>query len=568
MCNNKKIIKQFQSVVGSKNVITHPSKTLFYRKGFRFGKGSAIAVVTPGTLLEQWLVIKACVEMNCIIILQAANTGLTGGSTPSGEDYDRDVVVVNTLRINNIHLINNGKQAVSLSGATLHSLEDKLNNINRDPHSVIGSSQIGATVIGGVANNSGGALVKRGPSYTEFSLYAQIDKNGNLKLVNHLGIDDLGETSEEILTNIQNGSFDNKKIHYEGMASDTEYVSWVRDVKSDIPARFNADSRRLFEVSGCAGKIAVFAVRTDTFPKPNNEKIFYLGTNDPKKLTTLRKDILTGFDDLPNIAEYLHRTIFNVTEEYGKDTFLAIKYFGVKRMPNFFKAKAKLDYFFEKIPLLNPNFMSKFLYYFASFFPQHLPKRMIEYRDKYEHHLIISMSDAGIKEMQEYLNQKWSNCSNSDFFTCTAEEGNNALLHRFSAGGAAGNYQSIHNKSTGVILALDVALRRNDERWVDTLPDDISEKIAHTLYYGHFLCNVFHRNYILKKGVDKTEVKHKLLSLLDKKGVKYPAEHNVGHLYKADHNLQEFYLKLDPTNTFNPGIGKMDKHKLNCNCCL
>jgi D-lactate dehydrogenase len=64
MGNNKKIIKQFQSIVGSKNVITHPSKTLFYRKGFRFGKGGAIAVVTPGTVLEQWLVIKVCVEMN------------------------------------------------------------------------------------------------------------------------------------------------------------------------------------------------------------------------------------------------------------------------------------------------------------------------------------------------------------------------------------------------------------------------------------------------------------------------------------------------------------------------
>ena len=235
--------------------------------------------------------------------MQAANTGLTGGSTPSGEDYDRDVVIISTLKINDIYLIDNGKQAISLSGATLHSLESRLNNINRDPHSVIGSSQIGSTVIGGVANNSGGALVKRGPAYTEFSLYAQIDKNGNLNLVNHLGINDLGKTPEEILTNVQNGCFDNKKIHHKGLSSDTEYVDWVRDIKSDIPARFNADSRRLFEASGCAGKVAVFAVRTDTFPKPNNEKIFYLGTNDPKKLTTLRKDILTSFDILPDMAE-------------------------------------------------------------------------------------------------------------------------------------------------------------------------------------------------------------------------------------------------------------------------
>ncbi|MGO3917640.1 MAG: hypothetical protein ACTJH9_15925, partial [Pseudoalteromonas sp.] len=29
-----------------------------------------------------------------------------------------------------------------------------------------------------------------------------------------------------------------------------------------------------------------------------------------------------------------------------------------------------------------------------------------------------------------------------------------------------------------------------------------------------------------------------------------------------------FYKSLDPTNTFNPGIGKMQKNKRNCSCCL
>ena len=61
MENNNKLVKQFKSIVGSKNVITQPSKTLFYRKGFRFGEGGAIAVVTPETILEQWMLIKTCV---------------------------------------------------------------------------------------------------------------------------------------------------------------------------------------------------------------------------------------------------------------------------------------------------------------------------------------------------------------------------------------------------------------------------------------------------------------------------------------------------------------------------
>ena len=45
-------------------------------------KWDAIAVVKPGTLLEIWKVLNICNESNLIIIMQAANTGLTGGSTP------------------------------------------------------------------------------------------------------------------------------------------------------------------------------------------------------------------------------------------------------------------------------------------------------------------------------------------------------------------------------------------------------------------------------------------------------------------------------------------------------
>jgi D-lactate dehydrogenase len=320
----KRLIEQFKKISGSKSVLTRPSKTLFYRKGFRFGKGGVLAVVIPSTILEQWLLIKACVDTKCAIIVQAANTSLTGGSVPSGNDYDRDVVIINTLKIDQIFLINHGAQAISLSGATLHNLEKSLNNIDRTPHSVIGSSQIGATVVGGIANNSGGALVKRGPAYTEFALYAKVDKNGDLNLVNHLGVDVSGSTPEEILSNVQKGNFNDQNIlSNTGMASDTEYTQWVRDIYSDTPARFNADSRRLFEASGCAGKIGVFAVRTDTFSKPKNEQIFYLGTNNPKKLTALRKDILLNFNDLPDMAEYLHHTIFDITEKIWKRYFFS-----------------------------------------------------------------------------------------------------------------------------------------------------------------------------------------------------------------------------------------------------
>ena len=56
---------------------------------------------------------QACVEADVIVITQAANTGLTGGSTPDGNDYDRDIVIVNTMRLNIIQPINNNEQVVA-----------------------------------------------------------------------------------------------------------------------------------------------------------------------------------------------------------------------------------------------------------------------------------------------------------------------------------------------------------------------------------------------------------------------------------------------------------------------
>ena len=38
-------------------------------------------------------------------------------------------------------------------------------------------------------------------------------------------------------------------------------------------------------------------------------------------------------------------------------------------------------------------------------------------------------------------------------------------------------------------------------------------------------------------------------------------EHNVGHLYIAKPALANFYQKLDPTNSFNVGIGHTSKLK-------
>lgn len=555
------LISQLRQIVGDKYLITDPSQSEAYRSGYRFGNGNALAVVRPGNLTEFWAILKACVAADVIVIAQAANTGLTGGSTPDGNDYDRDIVIINAMRISGIQLINDAQQVVCLPGSTLNELEIALKPHGREPHSVIGSSCIGASVIGGICNNSGGALVQRGPAYTEMALYAQLTEQGELQLVNHLGID-LGETPEEILANLENQRYQRKDIQLDcGKGHDHAYCNHVRQVDEDSPARFNADPARHYEASGCAGKLAIFAVRLDTFVAENKTAVFYIGTNQTETLNDLRRHMLANFKQLPISGEYIHRDAFDVAAKYGKDTFWVIKKFGTHWLPKLFALKAKVDRWAKKIDFLPNHLSDKMMQTLSRILPEHLPKKLWQYRDQYEHHLIVKMGGNGVQEARDYLTSYFKEGSKGAFFECDAVETQAAMLHRFAVASAAIRYRAIHEKEVEDIVALDIALRRNDREWFETLPLEIDQKISHKLYYGHFMCHVFHQDYIVKKGYDCMELEHQMLELLDKRGAQYPAEHNVGHLYEAKPELRKFYKSLDPTNSFNPGLGHTSKKK-------
>jgi len=528
-----------------------------YTRGYRYGYGEVVAVVRPGSLVEQWRVLQACLDAGAVVIFQAANTGLTGGSTPFG-DYARPVVLVNTLRIDGIHLIDGARQVVCLPGSTLYALERKLMPLGREPHSVIGSSCIGASVVGGVCNNSGGSLIHRGPVYTELSLFAQVDKEGRTRLVNNLGID-LGADPETVLHRIERGEFSDRDVdlHPGRVASDDRYAAHVREIDAPTPARFNADPSRLYEASGCAGKLAVFAVRLDTFPAEAGAVVFYIGTNDTAELTRLRRDMLGTFTSLPIAGEYMHRTAYDVAEKYGKDTFLAIRRLGTARLPGLFALKVRIDAVAKRLGF-RAGFVDRLLQRLSRFAPDHLPRRMQDFRARYEHHLIIKSSAAGAGEARVYLASLFPS-GTGDFFECTPDEGEKAFLHRFAAAGAAVRYRDVHRREVQDILALDIALRRNDPDWFEKLPPDIEHDVVHKLYYGHFFCHVFHQDYIVRKGVDPIALEHRMLRVLDRRGAEYPAEHNVGHLYKAKPALAKFYRRLDPRNVLNPGIGQTSR---------
>ena len=545
-------------IVGKKNFLINEKEKTPYTSGWRTKPGECEFVVLPDSLSNMWAVLKLCVENNKYILMQAANTSLTGGSTPNGK-YDQGLVIINTTKLKTIIPIKNGNQVLAFPGSTLYDLEKKVKPYNRAPHSEIGSSCIGASVVGGVCNNSGGALIKRGPAYTELSLFASVNNKGKLELHNKLGVE-LGNSPEDILKNLDNGNFSEENIKNSNFkASSTDYKSIIKDTNADSPARYNADKRRLYDASGCSGKLAVFAVRLDTFEKENEEKTIYYSTNNAEDLTRLRKKIINEIEELPIYAEYMHNDAYNISKKYGKDAFYLIYYLGTSCMPFFYKTKSKLESFFKNSKFFSNKTLDLILNAFVSILPNQMPKVFDDLNKKFKHHLILKCDKKIFDEVLKVSKNIFNENSKNNLLICSTKESKKLTLNRFVFAGASARCANITRNANSELLPFDVALKRNDDNWFHDIAVDAKKDVLKTLTVGHFFCLVFHREYVIRKGINNNTVKDKILRWFDEIGAKYPAEHNVGHVYEADDNLRKFYRKLDPCNIFNPGIGKTSK---------
>ena len=561
MTNSQEMLRQLAGIVGDKQVLTHADDKAWYTKGFRVGRGEALAVILPQNLLQLWQSLQVCVAQDAIILMQASNTGVTGGSTPDGNDYDREVVIISTRQLKGVQVIDQARQVIAFPGTTLTELEHTLQPLGREPHSVIGSSCIGASVVGGICNNSGGSLIRRGPAFTEKSLFARIHDDGRLEMVNHLGIN-LGETPEAMLKNLAEQQYQTgDQPDWDGKIWADDYADRLRDVSADSPARFNGDLRYLHDSSGSAGKVVVFAVRLPTFEASAGSDTFYIGTNYERELVALRRFLLTEMSELPLQAEYIHRNAFDLTVRYAKHMYLAIRKLGPQAIPKMMGNKAKWDVRVSHLPFLPRNFVDRALQCFNQLTPSFIAPRIMAYRDEYQHHLMIKVDAQQTPELQTLLQQFFAGHSGG-FFHCDAREGADAFLVRFGVGGCTISYcDALGYNPNERLVAFDVALRRNDEDWRLTLPDHLAAQVQVDSCCGHFFCYVNHQDYVLKEGVDAKAFKEAVKVYLAERGAKYPAEHNVGHLYQASCEHVDHWKQLDPTNSCNPGVGKTSKKK-------
>jgi len=561
-------IEAFNQIMGRRHVLTSSRATAPYATGDRFGAGEVLAVLQPGSLVDMWRALQVCVDHDLIVITQAANTGLTGGSGPGGQDYDRDIVILSTLRIDQIHLINDAREAVCLAGSTLFALEDTLAPHGREPHSVIGSTSIGASVVGGIANNSGGSQVRKGPAYTEQAIFARVDEHGQIQLVNHLGID-LGTDPTHILDRLQRGDWDAADVTPPPPDSTgTDYAEHVREL-ADSPARYNANPKFLYEASGCAGKLMVFAVRTRTFPLEKDKATFYIGTDRPADLEALRRTFLAADGPLPISGEYMSSHAFDLATEYGKDTYVSLKHAGSRTLVRMFALKSWANGVFAKVPGLGPSVADAISQKLFALVPEKIPTRLRQYRDRFDHHLLLVVSGSQREATTQLLGEFFAAPGHGgsapehegDFFECDADEAASATLIRFGVASAASRFFVMHRSDASAMVTFDVALRRDEQDWLEELPPHIADQLLESVYFGHFFCHVLHQDHVAKKGADPVALKQEMTALLEDRGAAVPAEHNYGRIYPAPESMTEHFQQLDPLNMFNAGVGQTSPRK-------
>jgi len=144
------------AIVGPGGLVGPEEATDRYERGYRYGKGRALAIVRPGTTAEVADIVRYCFRNDVRLISQGANTGLVAASTP---DAAGDQLVVSLERLRGVEAIDaNNRSALALAGT-------RLSELNRETarHDLSLPIDLGAdpSVGGMIATNTGGSRLLR-----------------------------------------------------------------------------------------------------------------------------------------------------------------------------------------------------------------------------------------------------------------------------------------------------------------------------------------------------------------------------------------------------------------------
>ena len=169
------LLDSLRRIVGDTNVLTHDDPTADlgaweqdWRKRVR---GTALAVVRPGSTQQVADVVKACAAAGASIVPQGGNTGLVVGSTP---DNSGTQVVLSLQRMSAVRAVDPGNSTITVeAGCVLQNLQTAAEQAGFLFPLSLGAE--GSCTIGGnLATNAGGTQVVRYGNARELCLGVEV----------------------------------------------------------------------------------------------------------------------------------------------------------------------------------------------------------------------------------------------------------------------------------------------------------------------------------------------------------------------------------------------------------
>src|SRR3954466_6045653 len=153
------MIEKLRDIVGAANVLTAPDDTRPYFTDWRRQySASAECVVRPASTVEVAAVVKRAADEGMAIVPQGGNTGLSGGSVPTGNGRE---IIVALGRLNRVRELDRLNDTITVeAGCVLGNIQRAADDAGRlFPLSLAaeGSCQIG----GNLSTNAGGINVLR-----------------------------------------------------------------------------------------------------------------------------------------------------------------------------------------------------------------------------------------------------------------------------------------------------------------------------------------------------------------------------------------------------------------------
>ena len=150
------VVRALGAMLGEGAVVTEPHELARYEKGWRYGSGTALAVVRPASTDEVARVLAFASAQSIRVVAQGANTGLVGASTP---DTSGEMLVLSLEHLSRTLEIDPVDRTVVAGGGVLLSQLDRA----LEEHGLMFPIDLGAdpTVGGMVVTNTGGTRVLR-----------------------------------------------------------------------------------------------------------------------------------------------------------------------------------------------------------------------------------------------------------------------------------------------------------------------------------------------------------------------------------------------------------------------